>query len=273
MQKPKIRSKFRLFFGRYYFYLKKQLYWRFSGVRFSRETKKTNLKYEIFSHQTMLLRPLKDVEMWMQHGGVHNLRLAIKKLDGLVLGPGEVFSYWLLIGLPTQSKGYLDGMVLHNGGFKAGIGGGLCQLSNLIYWMILHTPLSVIERWRHSYDVFPDANRTQPFGSGATCSYPNIDLQIKNQTQAIFQLRLEITATHLVGRIFSDKPLATQYTIEERDHSIKPVWWGGYIRHNRIFKLGFDLKSGEKLSEELVAENNAIIMYEPLLQHAHGKNK
>ena len=72
------------------------------------------------------------------------------------------------------------GMVLHNGGFKPGVGGGLCQLSNLIYWMTLHTPLTVVERWRHSYDVFPDAERTQPFGSGATVAYNHIDLQIRN---------------------------------------------------------------------------------------------
>ena len=49
-------------------------------------------------------------------------------------------------------------------------GGGLCQLSNLIYWMTLHTPLTITERYRHSYDVFPDSNRTQPFGSGEPAS-------------------------------------------------------------------------------------------------------
>ena len=45
-------------------------------------------------------------------------------------------------------------MVLHYGSFQTGIGGGLCQLSNLIYWMTLHTPLTVTERYRHSFDVF-----------------------------------------------------------------------------------------------------------------------
>ena len=70
-------------------------------------------------------------------------------------------------------------MVLHYGSFQTGIGGGLCQLSNLIYWMTLHTPLTVTERYRHSFDVFPDSRRTQPFGSGATCSYNYLDLQIK----------------------------------------------------------------------------------------------
>ena len=58
-------------------------------------------------------------------------------------------------------------MLLKNGTVQYGCGGGLCQLSNLIFWMTLHTPLEVKERHRHGYDVFPDSNRTQPFGSGA----------------------------------------------------------------------------------------------------------
>ena len=72
-------------------------------------------------------------------------------------------------------------------------------MSNLIYWLTLHTPLTVIERHRHDYDVFPDSGRTQPFGSGATCVYNYIDLQIKNNTGQPYQLKLEITGDHLSG--------------------------------------------------------------------------
>jgi vancomycin resistance protein VanW len=71
-------------------------------------------------------------------------------------------SYWKA----DEKKGYVDGMVLFYGSFRKGIGGGLCQLSNLLYWITLHTPLKVTERHQHSYDVFPEANRTQPFGIG-----------------------------------------------------------------------------------------------------------
>ncbi len=121
--------------------------------------------------------------MWMQYNKIVNLKIAVEKLNGIILFPGETFSYWKLIGKPTRGgKGYVEGMTLFYGGFKPGIGGGLCQLSNLIYWMALHTPLVVTERHRHSYDVFPDSNRTQPFGSGATCVYNYRDLQIFNGT-------------------------------------------------------------------------------------------
>ena len=106
---------------------------------------------------------LRGEEMEWQRNKVTNLKLAVAPLAGLVLDPGETFSYWKLIGKPSRRKGYKEGMVLFLGRIGGDIGGGLCQLSNLIFWMTLYTPLTVVERYRHSHDVFPDANRTQPF--------------------------------------------------------------------------------------------------------------
>jgi vancomycin resistance protein VanW len=180
------------------------------------------------------------------------------------LRPGETFSYWKLIGRPTRRKGYVDGMVLDSGKFKAGVGGGLCQLSNLIYWMTLHTPLTVVERHRHSYDVFPDAGRTQPFGSGATCFYNYGDLMIRNDTGQDFQLVLELMDSHLAGAWRSCAPPECGYEVYEKGHIIQSEPWGGYTRHNVIYrrKLGED---GEILDDEFVAENHAVMMYSPLL--------
>ncbi len=73
--------------------------------------------------------------------------------------------------------------------------------------MTLYTPLIITERWRHGYDIFPDANRTQPFGSGATCYYPHIDLQIKNETKQLFQLCLWMDQKYLYGEWKSNKIL------------------------------------------------------------------
>jgi vancomycin resistance protein VanW len=137
---------------------------------------------------------------------VVNLRLAVARMDGLVLAPGETFSYWRLIGKPSRRKGYREGMVLYLGRIGSDIGGGLCQLSNLIFWMTLHTPLTVVERYRHSHDVFPDADRTQPFGSGATCAYPHRDLMIRNDTDQPFQLCLQVGETCLEGQWRAARP-------------------------------------------------------------------
>lgn len=266
MQLPIPRSKLRLSIGKFYFTVKRYLYWHFSRVDFAHHFE-IKLPIEIFTHQSLLRRNLKNVEMWMQENKIINLKIAIKKLNKLVIQPGQTFSYWRQIGNPTKTKGYLEGMVLHNGTVIAGIGGGLCQLSNLIYWMTLHTPLTVIERWRHSYDVFPDVKRDQPFGSGATCAYPNIDLQIRNNTKQKFQLFLEINDEYLIGKWLSDKPIQLKYKIFEKDHEIKTEWPGVYSRNNKIFRTIIDKNTNQKLAEEFITKNHALMMYPPLLEN------
>ena len=165
--KPVKRSPLRIYLGKKYYRLRRYCDWYFGGKKYASQKEGLLLPHVVFTHKTPLLRQLKNVDMWLQHNKVKNLQIAFQKLNGVILKPGETFSYWRLIGKPTRRKGYVEGMVLFYGKVMAGVGGGLCQLSNLIYWMTLHTPLTVTERYRHSYDVFPDANREQPFGSGS----------------------------------------------------------------------------------------------------------
>ena len=267
MNPPKHRSFLRKLTGRCYFFLKKQAYWHLSKVKFAEVVEDKILPRLVFKHSSPLFRKLRNVDMHLQQSKVVNLQLAVKKLNGLVIKPDQVFSYWRAIGLPGRRKGYKPGMVLHNGTVRAGVGGGLCQLSNLIYWMALHTELDVVERWRHSYDVFPDSGRTLPFGSGATCAYPNIDLQIKNNTLNVFQLVLKLTPTELVGEWRAAELPDVFYEVLEKEHIIRHEVWGKYTRHNLIARKVFDAKTLQLLREETVTENHAIMMYEPLLQN------
>lgn len=267
--KPIKRSKLRLIAGKGYFTYKRYLYWIFGGVKFSKEKSNALLPYIQFSHQTPLIRNLKDVDMYLQHNKIINLGIAIEKINKVIINPGETFSYWKLIGKPTKRKGYKDGMILFSGDFKPGVCGGLCQLSNLIYWMTIHTPLTVVERYRHSYDVFPDSNRTQPFGSGATCVYNYRDLMIKNETEEPYQLYVDIGQEYLYGEWRSkSKPIYT-YEVYDKEHKIQPEYWGGYTRHNILYRNKYDFE-GNLIEEEYITENHAIMMYAPLLEE--GKN-
>jgi len=202
--------------------------------------------------------------MYLQHNKITNLKIAISHINNVVIKPGETFSIWKLVGRPTANKGYLEGLVLDNGKISKGIGGGLCQLGNLLYWMSLHSPLTIKERWRHSYDVFPDINRTIPFACGATLSYNYIDLVLKNNTENTFQINLWLDEKYLNGELTCNKKLNLNYEIFETDHQIKLQWWGGYTRHNKIWKKIYN-KENNEFTEELVAENNAIMMYNPLI--------
>lgn len=262
--KPIHRSKIRLLLGRQYFTLKRHLLWISGNYKFAKQSPDIHLQYNCITHQTPLIRQLKDVDMYLQYNKINNLNLAVCKLNYLLVKPGETFSYWKSIGNTTRRKGYLDGIVLCNGTFKPGVGGGLCQLSNLIYWMTLHTPLTVIERYRHGYDVFPDSNRTQPFGSGATCSYNYMDLMIRNDTTQTFQLCLEVSETHLIGCWKSDRPMQYHYEVYEKDHRIDCEYWGGYSRHNTLYRKAFD-ENGSLIDDEFITENHALMMYQPYL--------
>jgi vancomycin resistance protein VanW len=263
--RPKKRSKFRIQLGKVFYRSKRFLNWYLDGKKYANKKNSEKLPFQVFSHQTPLLRQLKNVDMWYQHNKVTNLKIAVQKLNGLTIEPGETFSYWRCIGKPTKRKGYVDGMVLHYGEFKAGIGGGLCQLSNLIYWMTIHTPLTVTERYRHSFDVFPDSNRTQPFGSGATCSYNYLDLQLKNSTNDTYQLFLTVTDTHLIGEWRCNQHQLNKYEVYEASHKIEMAYWGNYIRHNTIHRRVYNAQSIQ-IDDEFLTENYAIMMYEPMLE-------
>ena len=264
MPKPVKRSALRSRLGLIYYNILRHMLWLTMNKQFAKTRLPSSLPFIYFTHKTPLFRKLKDVDMWMQHNKVTNLKLASAKVNGIILHPGEVFSYWKLIGKPTKRKGYLDGMILKSGTFHAGTGGGLCQLSNLIFWMTIHTPLTVTERHRHSYDVFPDSNRTQPFGSGATCFYPHGDLMIRNNTNDTYQLMIWMDDEYLHGEWRVSSSPEYRYEIVERNHEMKSEFWGGYSRHNELYQQKYDI-NGKLLNEQLIVQNSAMMMYEPFI--------
>jgi vancomycin resistance protein VanW len=259
------RSFWRRKIGRLVFTTKRYWTWWQHRSEFATDRSPDSLPYSLKKHQSILLRQLKDVEMWLQYNKITNLKLAISKIDGLLIRPHEVFSLWYLVGNPTKNRGFKLGMTLEDGQIGTGYGGGLCQLANLIYWMALHTPLTIKERWHHSYDVFPDVNRTLPFGSGATIAYNYIDLQLLNPTHSTFQIKLWLTDTELCGEVRSNLPSPYHYKIVERNHQMVGPIYGRYIRHNELYRICEDQETQKTIGEELVTVNDALMMYAPLL--------
>ena len=264
IEKPISRSKLRSFLGKEYYILKRKKDWWFGSKKWAKKNKLEGNLHLVFHHKSMILRPLKDVDMYLQENKRKNLEIAISHLDGIVINPNEVFSIWKNVGRPSKSKGYLEGLVLKSGKIAKDTGGGLCQLGNLLFWVFAHSPLTITERYRHGFDVFPDVNRKVPFGAGATLSYNHIDLQALNETDNTFMVRLWMDETHLHGELYSKEKIDSIYTIEERNHRIEQQAWGGYSRHNQIIQL--EEKEGE-INEELLVENHAIMMYNPFLEN------
>ncbi len=196
----------------------------------------------------------------MQENKVKNLRVACPTIDGILIKPGQTFSFWRQLGEATADRGYCEGMQLSQGEVVRGIGGGLCQLANLLYWMALHTPLEVVERHHHSFDPFPDENRTLPFGSGAGVFYNYIDLRFHNPTELTFQIKLWLTADHLKGAVYSDRETPHSYHVFERGHQFSSKD-GKNFRQNEIWRELIDRRTGNRVSEELIVKNHAEVKY------------
>ena len=260
---PIKRSFIRAFLGQEYYIFKRKINWLRSKNNWSSTRKETLLAHLHFEHKSKVLRQLQGVDMTLQENKRTNLGLAIEHLNQVVIEPGETFSLWKLVGRPTKRKGYLTGLVLKQGTVSEGIGGGLCQLGNLLFWIIAHSSLEITERHRHGFDVFPDVNRKVPFGAGATLSYNHIDFQFTNSTTQTFQIQLFLDDTHLNGRLLSSAPKQDEHRVEERNHLMKQQYWGGYSRHNQIVKISTNSKG--QSTETLLVENHAIMMYNPII--------
>lgn len=240
---------------------RRYLSWWVPGQRYSLSHDNA-LPVCVHAHQSVLMRKLGSTDVQLQLNKVRNLQLAQQRLDGIVILPGETFSFWRLVGMPTRRKGYLKGMLLSRGEARAGIGGGLCQMSNLLHWMLLHTPMTIIERHHHGFDPFPDDGRVLPFGSGATIFYNYLDLQARNDTSFTFQIKVWLTDEHLKGEIRCNQGLLHSYHVLERNHAFI-VRADKYYRQNEIWRRVVDRRTGDSIREELITENLAEVKYRP----------
>lgn len=104
-----------------------------------------------------------------------NIELATRKIDNLVLMPGEEFSYEKAVSPVTKANGYKDGGVYVNGRVQQGIGGGICQVSSTLYNAQLKAGIVATKRRNHSMPV-----GYVPLGQDATMSTGYLDLKFKN---------------------------------------------------------------------------------------------
>lgn len=94
--RPKKRSRLRIICGKHYYRMRRYLLWMTGKYHFARTHKLEELQYRITSHSTILLRKLKDVDMYLQYNKIENLKLAVKCIDGILIQPGETFMSHIL---------------------------------------------------------------------------------------------------------------------------------------------------------------------------------
>lgn len=236
-------------------------WWR-SGNDWARTRAGDELPVRVKKHGSLLMRELSEGEMQLQRNKVVNLRLASRRTDHLLIRPGETFSFNRVIGNCTRRKGYVEGMRLSNGEARAGVGGGICQLANLLHWMFLHSALTVVERSEHSFDPFPDKGRVLPWGVGCSIVYNYVDLVVRNDTETTFQLRTWVDERHLRGLLLADRPQQHSYKVHARNEEFLRHR-GRVFRRNEIWRDLVDRRTGSVVGEELLKQNCALVKYEP----------
>lgn len=241
-------------------YLLRDLHDRFSGEKFAREINTLPLPAIVKSHTSSILRRLEGVDMELQRNKAVNLRLACAKINGIIIRPGETFSFWRLVGEPGEKQGYREGLVINAGKLGRGTGGGLCQLANLIHWLVLNSPLTVTELVHHSDALFPDSGRRVPFGTGTSVFYKNVDYRFRNTTDRDVQLLVWVDENELCGELRATEPFPYKYRITEENQGYIEED-GVFYRVSRVFRLTLD-RERHVLRRELVLDNHSRVMYD-----------
>lgn len=213
------------------------------------------------SHSSILIRKLHGVDIKLQENKVTNIMLACNKVNGIVIKPGETFSYWRTVGKAKEKDGYKKGLVIGRKGFMAGYGGGLCQMANMIHWLVLNSPLEVTELHHHTDALFPDERRRVPFGTGTSVSYNNVDYRFKNNTDQTVQILVWVENGELCGELRSERAFPCRYKLVEENHHYSKEG-DDYYRISQVYRLVIDRLTNEELYKELVLDNHSVVMYD-----------
>ncbi len=137
----------------------------------------------------------------------HNLRIAISRFQNVPIFPDEIFSFWHYVGNPTKKAGYKIGINIIKSQLDFDYGGGLCQLSGLLYHLALTGGIGVVERYPHSVDLYADTTRYTPLGADATTAYGYKDLRLRNTRDVPICFRTRIEGNQLIGSLCAPEPL------------------------------------------------------------------
>ena len=121
-------------------------------------------------------------------GKIHNLHMALRRLDGAVVPSGSTFSFWRQIGRATRRAGYVEGRELREGCIIPTVGGGLCQLSNALYAAALDSGCEIVERHAHSH--FVPGSMTER-DRDATVFWNYVDLRFRARHELTIRCRLQ----------------------------------------------------------------------------------
>lgn len=110
---------------------------------------------------------------------IHNVRFSMSKVNGVILEPGEVFSFNEVVGRRTVERGFKPApIIMPDRSMRDSPGGGVCQASTMVYVAALLADLEIVERRHHSFPVF-----YVPAGLDAAVVYGSLDVKFRNNRE------------------------------------------------------------------------------------------
>ena len=229
--------------------------------KFAKTVQKQKLPNLVSSHSSNLIKRGKGIDLSLQEGKAENIRLASGKINGIIIHPGEVFSFWKTVGKTTRRKGYQDGRIIVGNQIKPGLGGGLCNLGNTIHWLVLHSPLEVTEFHSHSDALAPDEGIRVPFSSGTSVCYNSVDYRFRNNTDQDVQILVWCENEKLYAELRSEREYPWEYQLVEENHHFAKKG-AKYYRISKIYREQTEKATGKITEKKLVLDNHSEVMYD-----------
>ncbi|WP_375559228.1 VanW family protein [Bernardetia sp. OM2101] len=136
---------------------------------------------------------------------LYNFSVASHKINKYLIQPNEIFSFWNIIGNPN--KQFRKGRTIQNGKITEDVGGGLCQVSGIIYYISLIAGLKILERHNHSVDIYNDETRFCPLGTDATLVYGYKDLRVVNTNSFPIKFEIQIIEQNILIKLLSTEEI------------------------------------------------------------------
>jgi vancomycin resistance protein VanW len=213
-------------------------------------------------HNNMIKRG-PGIDERLQQNKADNIRLACSRINGLVIQPGETFSFWEMVGKTSKKNGFSEGRVIVNGKLVAGVGGGLCNLANSLNLVVLHSPLTITEVHHHSDALAPDpGGKRVPFSAGTSVNYNFIDYRFRNDTLQPVQLCTWCEGDNLFVELRTTEPFPVTFRIVEEEHHFHQESNGKFYRVSKIYRETLDRATEEVKTKELIWDNHSEVMFD-----------
>ena len=183
-----------------------------------------------------------------------NVRVASKQLDGIVISPGQEFSFNEVVGPRIKEKGYREAKVIVGGRFEPGLGGGVCQVSSTLYNTLLLAGMEIKERHNHSVRI-----AYAPLGRDATVVYGSKDLKFINNTDSFILLRTRLVGLELTISLYGARK--TLKSVEMETKVIKTFPFREIVVKSDL-PAGQERKVMEKGQPGFLVETYRILAYE-----------